>query len=749
MEGTGERRVSCVLRDSVWNTDKIFDYLVPAELCAGLCPGLYAEVPFGGGNRSLIALILSVSEDISSEYPLKSILRILDPLPVMQEDQLALLDFIRFRYSCTYGDAMRLLVPAVVSTRKEKVQSVVFLKDREAVLNAFEEGDIKTLPTLHLLEALLESEEIPLQELLQMLSISRSPIDTLKKKGWIGVEKRPVVKEEEKQAEVSEDYPEQPESLTPAQADAVQKILFSGDKEFLLYGITGSGKTEVYLRAAQEVLDKGGSVLFLVPEISLTPQMIRWVKGRFEEDVSVIHSQLTPSEKYEQWDAIRKGKTRIVVGARSAAFAPLRNLCLILMDEEQDSSYKSDIHPRYHARDILRMRARKCGATLVLGSATPSVETFYSANEGYTKLLPLPTRAVEAAVLPSVEIVDMREELRRGNRSVLSRSLHRAIEEALFRKEQVLLFLNRRGYSGLLLCRSCGESISCEHCSVPLNMHRPRRMKEPVLICHYCGQVREYPKVCPFCESKLLGKMGVGTQQLEEFVKGLFPEAGVLRMDQDTTSSRGAHERIIRSFRNREADILIGTQMIAKGHDFPAVTVVGILSADILLRSSDFRAQERGFQLLTQAAGRAGRSGLPGRVFFQTYQPEDDALKYAAKQDYPGFYHDELEFRRRLAYPPFCAFGSVQIASDDEEKARELAGEVRGVLVQIVEQLPERFGVHVYDAAPAAMYRVRDKFRYRIFIKAGKKSQLSQMFRALQTCYAGRGVSLQTDIDPL
>jgi len=744
----GKKRVSCILRESVWSTDRMYDYLVPENLSESSKPGMYVEVPFGKGNRPVPALIMSVSEEIESTYPLKDILRIIDPYPVLNEDQIALMDFIRFRYTCTYADVLKLLVPAAVSKYSEKTQQVAFLKDREKAEAALEEGKAGSLSAMYLLEALLEWEEIPVRELMQMLSISKSPIDTLRKKGWIDVEKRTVQQIEAKEDE-KEVYRTEPHELTEKQKDALSAILQSKKREFLLYGVTGSGKTEIYLQAAQEVLHQGGSVLFLVPEISLTPQMIRWIKSRFSENVSVLHSRLTPSEKYEQWDSIRKNKTRIVVGARSAVFAPLYNLKLILVDEEQDTSYKSETHPRYHVRDIVRKRAALSGATVVLGSATPSIETFFSAKEGYSELLCLPERAFSRANLPDVSIVDMREELRAKNHSVISSALYNEMERALSRKEQILLFLNKRGYSGMILCRSCGETVLCDHCSVPLHLHKSKRVRDPLLVCHYCGKIHDYPQKCPSCESTLIGKVGLGTQQLEEMVRETFPEARVLRMDQDTTVKRGAHEDIIRTFRDRQADILIGTQMIAKGHDFPYVTVVGVISADLLLRVPNFRAQERGFQLLTQAAGRAGRGKLPGKVFFQAYQPKDDILLYAAQQNYEDFYENELEFRKRLNYPPFKAFGSVQVSHQKEEEANKQILDVRQRIFQILDSVKKTADYQVYDPAPAELFRLRDKYRFRLFIKANTKSELAALFRALQDFYFGKGLLLQMDIDPV
>ena len=743
-------QAAVVLRDSVLTTDQVYDYRVSEELQPCLCTGQFVEVPFGGGNRICIALVLDIYQDRESKYELKMITRIIDNTPVLFADQIALLTYIRARYTCTYGDAIRLMVPSLVTTRKSKSQQAAFLPDKETALSILAEGELDSLVQIRIVELLCDCEEVYVSELMNIFSISRSPIDTLRKKGIIGIEKRAITpaaeedKEEEETAEKTSPFPP-----SDAQQTAIRAILNAKcRKEFLLYGITGSGKTEVYLQCAQEVLDRGDSVLFLVPEISLTPQMIRWITGRFPGQVAVLHSRLTPKDRYEQWDIIRKGKARIVVGARSAVFAPIQRLALILMDEEQDTSYKSETHPRYHARDIARRRAHQSGAVLVLGSATPAVETYFSAQQGYTTLLTLPERVNEAQ-LPKTEIVDMREELRCRNRSIFSRSLKQAMTEAFAKNEQVILFLNKRGYSSLLLCRSCGQVVICPHCSVAMTLHTPARAGKPILVCHYCGLTHRVPDVCPSCQSPVQGKFGLGTQQLEEMVKKEFPGQSVIRMDQDTTVGREAHARLLGLFREKKASVLVGTQMIAKGHDFPDVTVVGIVAADLLLRASDFRAGERAFQLITQASGRAGRGEKAGRVFIQTYQPDDDVLICAAHQDYGMFFKNEIEYRRRLGYPPYRALGSILLSHENEQTAKEQAQTVLNALTEAKDSLPDACRMDIYGPTPDQLYRLRDRFRFRINIKADRKSQLSRLFAIMQARFFTEGYLLYMDIDPL
>ena len=738
-----------VLRDSVRATDKIFDYRIPSHLEGVIAAGHFVEVPFGAGNRIEIALVLEVTEDFPTEFTIKEIRSIKDPEIVMNPDQIALLPYVRSRYTCTYGDAVRLMVPSVVTTRCERVQNAVDIVDRDLVIALLEEDEIQSLQQLRVLEYLVSYGATPVTELMIALSVSRSPIDTLRKRGLLYNLKMACRVDKESDESIAQVAPTDPHPPSDAQKTAIEKILDpQAKREFLLFGVTGSGKTEVYLQCASKVLEDGGSVLFLVPEISLTPQMVNWIRSRFPGMTAVLHSRLTPRERYEQWDAIRKGKARIVVGARSAVFAPLQNLRLILIDEEQDSSYKSETHPRYHAKDIARRRANLTGAALVLGSATPSIESYYAAINGYSNLLTLPERIADQG-LPTTEMIDMREELRHKNRSVISRRLHDAITTALDKDEQVILFLNKRGYASMLLCRACGESFMCPHCSVAMTVHTSKRSQRSTLICHYCGRVDKVPEACPACGSKVHGKFGLGTEQLEEWIRKEFPGSNVIRMDQDTTVGRDAHERILTEFREKRASILVGTQMIAKGHDFPDVTVVGIIAADLLLRTADYRASERTFQLVTQAAGRAGRGDKAGRVFIQTYQPEDDTLLFAAKQDYEAFFENEIIYRQRLGYPPFLAIGSVLISHVDEKTAVAAARKLKSNLADSLREESMPQGVEIFGPSPAGLYRVKDRYRYVINIKARRKSDLALLFAKISDNPPENDVRIGMDIDPI
>lgn len=477
---------------------------------------------------------------------------------------------------------------------------------------------------------------------------------------------------------------------------------------FLLYGITGSGKTEVYLNVMEEVIRSGKQVIFLIPEISLTYQTVLRVSRRFKGRVAVLNSRMSMGERFQQYQRCERAEVDILVGPRSAIFAPFDRLGLIIMDEEHEGAYKSELAPRYETRDVAYERARISGCPILYGSATPSLRSFTRARAGELRLLSLKRRASPGSVLPLTEIVDMRKELDSGNRSVFSKRLRELLEDRLSRGEQSMLFLNRRGYSSFVSCRSCGEPVRCPHCDVSLTLHR-----NGILSCHYCGYQLPLMKKCPGCGSPYIASFGFGTEKLEGLTKQLLPEARVLRMDADTTGKKGEHEDILRAFRDHESDILIGTQMIVKGHDFPNVTLVGIIAADISLSAPDFTAQERTFQLLTQAAGRAGRGKRAGNVVIQTYQPEHYAIAFSKEQNYQGFYEREMEFRRLLGYPPYEYLLTIQLGCGDEELLDAVSRETAAEL----EYSSAELGAELLGPFNASVYKVKDIFRKIVYIK--------------------------------
>ena len=512
-----------------------------------------------------------------------------------------------------------------------------------------------------------------------------------------------------------------PLSLTKEQANVLEgiKLAFSkGEKAALLFGVTGSGKTEVYLKLMEEIIRKGKEVIFLIPEISLSFQTRSRIEKRFPGLVSVLHSKMSQGERAESMEKCRSGEVKILMGPRSALFAPFSNLGLIIMDEEQDRSYKSEQAPRYETRDVIRKRGELSSCPVLFGSATPSVQLFSEVEKGKLPCFCLHNRAVEGSTLPKMQVVDMRKELEEGNRSIFSRVLEGKIQERLDRGEQVMLFMNRRGYAPFVSCRKCGEALRCPHCDVSLNLH-----KNGILQCHYCGYQTNLPKICPNCKSKYLAAFGSGTEKLESICHSVFPKAGILRMDRDSTGKKGKYEEILQAFSEEKADILLGTQMIVKGHDFPKVTLVGIIAVDQILLDSDFQAGEWAYQLITQVSGRAGRGERAGEVLIQSYQPDHPLLELALKQDYLSFYKEEKNYRKRLFYPPFSVMLAMQCIYTEEAYLDYILGK----LMPRVQERIRDGGGETYGPFPATVYKIKDKFRKIIYIKHSNHDIILQL----------------------
>ena len=512
-----------------------------------------------------------------------------------------------------------------------------------------------------------------------------------------------------------------PLSLTKEQANVLEgiKLAFSkGEKAALLFGVTGSGKTEVYLKLMEEIIRKGKEVIFLIPEISLSFQTRSRIEKRFPGLVSVLHSKMSQGERAESMEKCRSGEVKILMGPRSALFAPFSNLGLIIMDEEQDRSYKSEQAPRYETRDVIRKRGELSSCPVLFGSATPSVQLFSEVEKGKLPCFCLHNRAVEGSTLPKMQVVDMRKELEEGNRSIFSRVLEGKIQERLDRGEQVMLFMNRRGYAPFVSCRKCGEALRCPHCDVSLNLH-----KNGILQCHYCGYQTNLPKICPNCKSKYLAAFGSGTEKLESICHSVFPKAGILRMDRDSTGKKGKYEEILQAFSEEKADILLGTQMIVKGHDFQKVTLVGIIAVDQILLDSDFQAGEWAYQLITQVSGRAGRGERAGEVLIQSYQPDHPLLELALKQDYLSFYKEEKNYRKRLSYPPFSVMLAMQCIYTEEAYLDYILGK----LMPRVQERIRDGGGETYGPFPATVYKIKDKFRKIIYIKHSNHDIILQL----------------------
>ena len=748
---------SVILRGATKQIDRPFTYRIPEELAASVLPGSLVTVPLGLSNSQRYAVVIELNVDFEGDPDIvKDISSVVSGCPVLNPDQIALIDKISDRFNCTKGDVVELMVPSCVINHKNPVEVFVQLVSEQKATEVLESEKLKAISHINILEYLLERGKCTRKELMANLSCSTAQVKALEDKGLVVLTKESSDLEVP-QMNVINDVPEgkftEEYDLSDEQKNAVNEIIkgIDGKKDntFLLFGITGSGKTEVYLNIAKKVISEGGSVIYMVPEISLTPQTINWIKGRLGDSVAVLHSRLTDKQRYEQWDNIRTGKARVIVGPRSGVFAPAVNLRLIILDEEHDSSYKAESHPRYSARDIARMRSKITGCSVVLGSATPSVESFYAAQMGAFKLLELKERARQEARLPEIIPVDMKEQVKLGAGDMLSLPLRQAMSVAFSENKQVILLLNRRGFSRTLICEDCGEPVTCKNCSVPMTLHNNRRNGTQSLICHYCGYtIPSYEARCSFCNGNHFTKAGFGTQQLEEFLHVLYPHEKVLRMDQDSTMTPGAHKEIIEKFADKQASILIGTQMIAKGLDFPDVTVVGVLGSDLMLASSSFKASERAFQLITQAAGRAGRGEAPGKVFIQSYRPDQPLFQFACTQNYRAFYDQEIEYRQKLRLPPFKAVGEIVLSLPDEDKLVQRANELDRYLKEFLGFQDKKYQFEVYGPVPCVIYELRGRYRMSFVIKAVNKSAINGVFKRLIADFDHTKYPMSFDNDP-
>jgi len=587
------------------------------------------------------------------------------------------------------------------------------------------------------LETVCDNDGIYLSEVLEICNTDRTVVNALIKKGYIYIEKEVV------RTDIidSSEYPDSDEIvLTDEQKHVIKQISADIDKKeystCLLHGVTGSGKTEVYLNLVDTCIKNGKNAIFLVPEISLTPQMIRQVVTRFGENVAVLHSSLTIRERYDQWKKIKCGEVNVVVGARSAVFAPFDNIGLIIIDEEHESSYKSELSPKYSTVEIARLRAKQHNATLLLASATPSVETYFLAKTNKFKLIELKNR-INSASLPEINIVDMRTELKNGNTSILSNELMQSISYNLEKGFKTILFLNRRGYSGFIQCRSCGYVMECPNCNISMTYHRHTSS----LVCHYCDYKSSLISICPKCGGNHIKFSGDGTQKVEDEICAAFPDAKVLRMDADTTASRNSHEQILNEFAKDESDILVGTQMITKGLDFEKVTLVGVLSADMSLNIDDFRSDEKTFDLITQVCGRSGRGKYPGRAIIQTYDPENETIQFSKEQDYIKFYNREIEVRKLLTYPPFCEIINFVFSSENDYDTKNSALKFHSMLKEKLSGGDYLKYVVAYKVIPSPIYKINGKYRYRFIMKLTYSKKIFDMihevaegYRKLKNC---------------
>jgi len=789
-------------------TDRTYDYSIPDEWRGSIVPGMRVIVPFGPRKIQGFVIELKEKGEVSK---LKSIVEPMDLVPVLNKELLTLGNWLTEKTLCFKISVFQAMLPAAMKAKYEKFFQLeenmspvelnlslqrFFQNGREVSWKAIEEngmlplvhkevkqgtveviyrvkakGNKKTVRKLYLnvpeddleevknslppqaskqkqiLEYMSHSapggDGILAATLLEEMATTSSTVKSLVNKGVL-IEKNVEMYRDPFENRTFEKT--SPLSLTSQQDHAIRPILTTIDEDkhhtFLLYGVTGSGKTEIYLQSIQRVLQEGKEAIVLVPEISLTPQMVHRFKGRFGNDVAVLHSGLSVGEKYDEWRKIQRKEVKVVVGARSAVFAPFENLGIIIIDEEHETSYKQEENPRYHARDVAIYRGEYHQCPVILGSATPSLESFARASKGVYGLLTLDKRMNDGP-LPSVDIVDMREELRKGNRSMFSTELFEKLQDRMEKGEQTVLFLNRRGHSSFIMCRDCGFVLQCPNCDISLTYHRfSNGMK-----CHYCGYEEGVPTTCPECTSEHIRYFGTGTQKVEEELTKLIPDARIIRMDVDTTSRKGSHEKLLTAFGEGKADILLGTQMIAKGLDFPNITLVGVLSADTILHLPDFRAAEKTFQLLTQVSGRAGRHTLPGEVVIQTYTPEHYSIELASHHDYNRFYQQEMMMRKMGSYPPFYYITMLTLSHEDLMKVVDIAEKMTNY---IRSKLSETTTILGPVASPIP--RIKNRYRYQCLIKYKREPNLGTTLKTVldqyQQQYASQGLTISIDVNP-
>ena len=721
-----------VNNDSV-QVDKIFTYKIPINLLGSLHLGYRVKVPFGRGNKTLDAFVLELYEQCENVNNIKEITTICDEMPLLKITDIELVKIMKKKYLCTYLECIKVIIPRGITKGIKKKTSLVLIVEKDL------EGKFLNEPYKNIYELVqLNNVKYNKNEFSKNFNQSLSSINTMIKHGFLATQEIIVNRYSEK------DYSRYEEKkLNENQQKSVDFIMNSKKKKFLIHGVTGSGKTEIYMNLVSYMLKENKQSIILIPEISLTPQMVERFKGRFGRDIAVFHSRLSDGERFDEWMRVKLGNVKIAIGARSAIFLPFENLGLIVIDEEHEASYKSDSDPKFDAREIAYMKCELENCKLILGSATPSVESYYRSTINELSLITINERA-DGAAMPKVEIVDMREELMNNNRSIFSKSLHEGITECLSKNEQVILFLNRRGFSTFVSCRKCGYVFKCKKCDISLTYHSAGEY----LTCHYCGEKEKISKVCPSCGSSYVKYFGVGTEKIEQEINRIFPSARTLRMDFDTTRKKNSYEYIYNTFKSKGADILIGTQMVAKGLDFKDVTLVGVIAADLSLNLPDFRAFERTFQLLTQVSGRAGRGSKEGRVVIQTYSADNLTIQYAANNDYDSFYKNEIMMREAMDYPPFTRILVITMSSEDENM---LIKNIQNVGENLKYKIKDNNTITILGPCTCGISKIKNFYRWQIIIKGDIKETIAQeiknlVYESVKNVYSSIRVSI--DINP-
>ncbi len=737
------RTVSVRVLDAPYHIDRPFDYTLPPHIIAAP-RGTIVRIPFGGGNRPTWGIVMGEG-DLKEGVHYKPVLSALDERFALDEEMLGLCLFLSDYYLCTLGDAVRaVLPPALFSSAGHNIRLSAHLSLAEGV-------DPQTLPLRsdahRAILTELTKEECERETLCQALGVSHAQVKAMIDRGYITVRHEEVIRNP--YASYAGEADATPIALSRAQMRAYERLnaLYETHtpKAALLHGVTGSGKTKIMLRMIDRVIADGKSAIVMVPEIALTPQTVHIFCARYGERVAVIHSSLAAGERFDAWRRIAAGQVDLVIGTRSAVFAPLTNLGLMIIDEEHEHTYQSEQDPKYLTHQVCAYRAGVKNALVIMASATPSFESYYKARNGQYELVEL-TERYGGATLPEAEIVDMRVEMRAGNLSPLSHTLHDALEEVSARGEQAILFLNRRGYNASLQCKNCGTVITCPHCSVALTYHAA---PAPHMHCHLCGYRSAVPRECPSCKDTHLSYIGFGTQKAEGEISNLLPSMRVLRMDADTTGQKQSYDRMLESFRAGEADILLGTQMVTKGHDFPNVTLVGVVLADMGMYVNDFRASERTFALLTQVIGRAGRAERTGRAVIQTFSPHNDVIRLAQAQDYRAFYESEIELRREMCFPPFCDMVQLTMTSQKEDKLSEAVKACADRAVALAGGEFSDVPLQMFGPMEASVYRVAEQYRMRLIFKCRWNARSRALFRTLLLeGMQQRGVTIGVELNP-
>lgn len=801
-----ERIASIIVDNPSKEVDKPFDYLIPEHMDNLIRIGMRVVVPFGGGNKYIEGYILNIKEESEfGIYRLKSIVDLIDDTVYFSDEMQKIAFYLRKRYICTLGEAFRMIMPSGVNVKEniylklknnidnalltkhgklikylspsseykkfkwdpkagitramlyngekdgiieikrqmeqsvnKKTTEIYRVSDYEKANNFIKEGKKIYRRQIEILSRIIDSgENLTLGELCKKYECSSSVIKGLELKGLLIKDLVEVYRNP-----ADKNYIFDKVELTVDQKNAIENIMSNfrnGKLVTLIHGVTSCGKTEIYLSLAEKAIKQGFGAIVMVPEIALTPQTLERFKGRFGETVAILHSRLSDGERYDEWRRIQEGRVQVVVGARSAVFAPVKKLKLIIIDEEHEYSYKSEVAPKYLTKEIAEFRVRNNNGLLILGSATPSIDSYYKALSGEYGLVEIFKR-INNRKLPEVKIINMCHELKSGNKSVFSVELLNSIKSNLEKKEQIILFLNRRGHSTFISCRSCGYVSKCTNCDVSLTYH----VHSNKLMCHYCGFEYDIPKTCPKCGSKYIKYFGAGTEKIEMEIRNEFPMAKILRMDMDTTRKKGAHEKIYNEFRDQNADILIGTQMISKGMDFKNVTLVGVVAADTTLNLPDFRAAERTFQLLTQVSGRAGRGETEGKVVVQTYDPDHYSITLASKHDYISFYNREIELRRILKNPPFSDILYVTLASENEEQLINTCMKIGREIQNIIDKKM----VEMLGPAPCNIAKIKNSYRWHIILKGNAYPYYGKMDDLLHSMLNGNKVNYSIDMNP-